>query len=188
MEEKNIQVTSRIELQDYRNSQNLNEEKSTYLFYGCFIILILIDIIEKELSGVIRIIIFWGLFEVFSRVITKKRFESNKRCCKEETVTFNLSGIEIIKTDGSGTEYIKWDELYGVKQNKNIIIFMTGTPSGYVLPKRFLTEEQLADLEDLIKSKLDLKLLKKSKRFKYLLIGLVVPIIVALIDVFIKQI
>lgn len=188
MAEKNIQVTSRIELQDYRNSQNLNGEKSTYLFYGCIIILILIDLIEKDLSGVIRNIIFWGLFEVFIRVITKKHFESNKRCRKEETVTFNSSGIEIIKTDGSGIEYIKWDELYGVKQNKNIIIFVTGTPSGYVLPKRFFTEEQLADLEGLIKIKLDSKLLKESKRFKYLLIGLVVPIIAALIGVFIKQI
>lgn len=188
MEGKNIQVTVKIGLQDYRNSQKLNEEKWTYLFYGIFIIIILIDIIEKELSGVIRITIILGFLEVFSRLTTKKRFETNKRCRKEEIVTFNSSGIEIIKTDGSGTEYIKWDELYGVKQNKNIIIFMTGTPSGYALPKRFLTEEQLADLEGLIKIKLDSKLLKKSKRFKYLLIGLVVPIIAALIGTFIKQI
>ncbi|MBU2703672.1 hypothetical protein Ga0466249_004820 [Sporomusaceae bacterium BoRhaA] len=177
MEEKNIQVTVKVELQDYLKFAKLSGAKCLYIFYGFFICLIIENIIEKDISSLILILILFVGYEIYYRISLKKSFESNKLNQKEEVFKFTERGIEIIKIDGSSNLNIKWDELYGIKHSKDILYLMTGSSSGYVIPKKLLDAEQIADLEGLIKDKLDFKLLKKVKRFKYLCIGVSIQIL-----------
>jgi len=115
MEGKYIQVTVNVKLQEYLDFIKLVNKKWFYGYSGFVIALIIVDIIVKNVSGLIYIPIILGGYEFIRRVRLKKHFESNKLAQKEEIFNFTEKGIEIIKVDGSGNSNIKWDELYGVK-------------------------------------------------------------------------
>jgi len=181
MEEENIQVTVKIEPQDYENFNKLFRIKSIYMFYGLLISTVIQHIIERDIIGVfISIIIYGGLiygYNFFCRLEVKKHFKSNKRMQKEEKFTITSNGIEIVKTDGSEISNIKWDELYGAKQSENTIVLMMGKSLGHIIPKRLLNQDQLIELEGLIKNKLGSKTFKDRSRFTYLIIGILVYVV-----------
>lgn len=181
MKEKNIQVTVKIEPQDYENFNALFKIKLIYMLYGILVSAAIQRTIERDTVGVIlSIIIYGGIiygYNFLCRLEVKKSFKSNKRMQKEEKFTITSNGIEIIKTDGSEISNIKWDELYGAKQGEDIIVLMMGKASGHIIPKRLLNQEQLIELEALIKDKLGSKEFKNSRRFIYLIIGILIYIV-----------
>jgi hypothetical protein len=177
MEEKISNITVKLALQDYRNFAKLSSEKWRTGFYGFAISAIIGNIIVKDISGLIYLLMVFSFYEIWGRASIKRHFESNKLANKEELFNFTEYGVEIIKVDGSGNSKIKWDELYGVKQRKDTIFLMTGKSSGYIIPRRLLNAVQIAEIEALIQNKLGSKIFKKMNYLKWGGIGVLVHII-----------
>lgn len=153
-ENKIISVTMNTDLKDYREFVwTLSGKKFLIagLFFSCFVIF------NQYWFSAIFLVLYCTCFYIVKRKSTENYFKTYKIKHKETIYTFSEDNIEIIKTDGSHKSYIKWQELYKVKQTKNIFIFMTSTVTGEIIPKRFMSQEQIALLEELAKKKLDLK-------------------------------
>lgn len=172
-----IHIPVKLEIQDYQNSIKLSNEKSLYVFYGFFTSALVGNIIVNDISGIAYTILIFAVWEIYSRVSQKKQFNSNKLTHKEVVYNFTENGIEVVNVDGSGNSNIKWDELYGVKQGRKIILLMTGKSSGLIIPKRLLDATQYGELEALIKNKLGLKAFIKINLLKYVTIGVLVHVV-----------
>ncbi len=181
MEEKVIEVPVKLIMQDYQKFAKLSNEKTLVGFYGFASCAIIGNIIVNDIAGLIYLIIVFAGYEIINRVINKKQFESNKLVNKDRVYSFTENGMEYNNIDGSGNSKIKWGELYGVKQNKDILLLMTGKSSGYIIPKRFLDTALISEIEVLIINKLGPKVLKKINYLKWAGIGVLINIISVLL-------
>ncbi|SFM35599.1 YcxB family protein [Pelosinus propionicus] len=166
-----IHVLVKLELQDYQHFYRLSNEKWLYGFYGFFLSAIIGNIMVDDISGIAYILLILAMLECYKRINIKKQFKSNQLDQKEVVYEITSDGIEVTSVDGSSKSNVKWDELFGVKRNKNMIFFMTGRASGLIIPKRLLTTLQVSRLEGLIKDHLSINAFIKTNFFKYGAIG-----------------
>jgi len=171
-----IRVPVKLELQDYQHFYRLSNEKWLYGFYGFFLSAIIGNIIVNDISGIAYILLILAILEFYKRINIKKQFKSNKLAQKEVVYEITSDGIEMISVDGSSNSNVKWDELFGVKQSRNMIFFMTGRSSGLIIPKRRMTVTQVSRLEGLIKDNLGTKAFIKTNFLKYGAIGVLLNI------------
>jgi len=156
-ENKTISVILNTDLKDYREFVWALSGKGNMIWT---LLLICYVIYNQYWFGGIFLVLYFTYVEIARRKSSKKYFETYKIKHKETIYTFSEDNIEIVKTDGSHTSYIKWEEVYKVKQTKKIFILMTSTVTGEIIPKRFMSQEQIALLEELVKKKLDFKNIK----------------------------
>lgn len=171
MEENNIQISVNLSLQDYQKYNRMASLNSLTAFYAFIICAVITNIIIREMASVIYFILSLIAYETWIRVSIKRGYKLNKLTLKEKVYNFTEKGIESHAVDGSTNSKIKWDELYSVKQSKDIIYLLTGKASGLVIPRRCLNAVQIAELEELIRKKLNPKALKKPNYIKYVCLG-----------------
>lgn len=171
-----IRVQVKLELQDYHHFYRLSNEKWIYGFYGFFLSATIGNIIVNDISGIAYILAILAIWKIYTRISVKKQFNSNKLAQKEAVYEVKSEGLEIISIDGSSKFNIKWDELFGVKQSKHLMFFMTGRSSGLIIPKRLITIIQIAGIEGLIKDNLGNNACIKTNFLKYGVIGVLLNI------------
>lgn len=186
MKENIISITVKLTTEDSWKGVKLMSRKQNSIFYGFMLSAAILDIILKEVSGLIIIILISIAHRVFSRLFYKKQFESRK--LKESMYNFTETSIEVLTADGSSKTTIKWDELYGIKKNRDIVFLMTGSSTGYILPKRFFVDtEQFTNFEELISQKLDTKVIQNASYLKWGAVGVLLYMIITFLSLAINH-
>lgn len=178
MGEPQIQITEgKLEFQDYLDMVRLVNKRDWYMICGFFSLAIVINIITKDISSVITILILWGGYELYLRRKSKRAFQSSKHYQIERTTYITARGIEFATVDGSFHSITKWDEFCEVRENEKLFYLMSSSSGyGHFFYKKNFTPEALAQFENIIKNMLDSKLFVKVNPLKYIGIGVLIHI------------
>jgi len=112
------------------------------------------------------VIYFWSFILFGGPIIVYLRAKN----AYENEVSLNSKNCYRIDSDSiqvytkNDFDRLKWDKLFEIKETKNAILFFRNQFEANILPKRFLNENDLKDIKELIRSKknLNFKLLKNK--------------------------
>jgi YcxB-like protein len=116
-------------------------------------------------------LIFFGFFLFSPHILyiidfytnAKKYWNSNKRIQEETKRIFSSEGIQSASNSFSG--FIKWADLYEVKEYKEDLSIFISTIECHIIPKRFFkSDEDLEKVKEIIKQKVDPKKVKLLKK------------------------
>jgi Trk-type K+ transport system membrane component len=180
MQEQVIQVHVKTELKDYYAFTNIIRGKWQIPINIVFSLSAIIGVIIGSYSSAIYLIAIIVINYIWNKFQDKKIYDSNKLGQKERVLSLSENGIEATSIDGNSASYIKWDELYGARQNEDAFFLLTSKAAALIIPKRFLKTEEISNLETLIKSKMGEEALKGPKYIKitiFIALGLLVSIL-----------
>jgi hypothetical protein len=168
MENQGIKAVVKIELEDYLDFTKILRNKQQVRIYIALIIgAIVMAIIGDKITALLAILYFLLVYVgggIWYKNHDKKIYESNKLIKREIEYMFSDDTIDISSPDGNSR--VKWNDLYGMRQSKNTILLMTSKASALIIPKRLLSTEEVAELENLIKVQLGEKASEKTNPVK----------------------
>lgn len=162
-------MNTRIDI-DIELSWNDVLKHSMYLFYTSPVVLFLTGIALAALvyhiatvMGFIYdargtnhlITVFWSFILFGAPLITylyaKYNYEHNENFKNKASYRIDKIGIQIYAKNDF--ERLNWEKVIRIKETKNTILFYREHAIANILPKRFMTKENLTDLRQIIRSK-----------------------------------
>jgi hypothetical protein len=105
------------------------------------------------ISSLITAIIFVALLvyiPISTRSRLKKIFMSDKFLQMEQTYNITVDAISV-SSERSNT-LVKWDEVYSMKESKDMFAIFIGKSRAFLIPKRFLDDAATQELRQLATS------------------------------------
>ncbi|MFA6849014.1 MAG: YcxB family protein [Selenomonadaceae bacterium] len=163
MKKDSITFKTEMNLQDYRSFYHIVSRNSR-ITIGCLLgTLLLIDIL---LGYGLKFLVMLIVYYFFMEWQIKREF--NQRESKEECYRLTQDGIENIPGKGLKV-FIKWEDVYKVRQNEKYIIVMKNKTSGFLFKKKEMGIELCKKVEVFMESKLDKKVFDVINKTKFVI-------------------
>jgi tetratricopeptide (TPR) repeat protein len=112
-------------------------------------------------SSLLFLIPFFGIFFLIIYFSSKIHFQNDKQIQKEQHYIINPEGLQF-STENSYTN-LSWDEVSSFEESKNNFLIFISLAKSYILPKRYLTENEIIFLKDITKN--NIKMSKRNSLF-----------------------
>lgn len=155
-----IVFKTEMNLQDYRSFYHMVSRNSRIII-GCLLgILLLIDIL---LGYGLKLLVLFIVYYFFTEWQIKREFD--QRGNKEECYRLTDDGIENVPANGLAV-FIKWEDVYKVRQNEKYIIVMKNKTSGVLFKRKEMGIELCKKVEAFMQNKLDEKVFDAINKIK----------------------
>jgi hypothetical protein len=94
----------------------------------------------------ITLFILMFLYLLQYLTLGKTKFRTETKYSKQWNITFIEKGLSI--EVGQDNEFIKWDDFISIKSNQKLYLLYFDTFSFLILPKRFISEQEMEQIEN----------------------------------------
>jgi len=183
-----LELDIRIELQDFMRFQFWTVRKKIFptiiMLASCFIImlaLVLFEIISLEISTfwlpLLILIVFYLILFISIYSNGKKVYEDDKLLQKEKKYIFSTTGFQL--SNSNGASQFVWEEMYTHSESKHNILIYCSPLKAFIIPKRFLNNQQIDILKGILQSSVTSKdtkrFLSKATMLRFLVVILLIP-------------